>query len=343
MNARYFVKSKNPNLHYFPVSFYEAFKEVSHEELRILDKTDTLTILRRLLTINSKDTFNLFLFSTQPDYIVLLLISKFLAKISKKRLRVYHQMHEPWYEQGRASRRTTFLGYISNVMMSRLSDKTILPSSCSMEKAKTFIREDKRVQLNLTFLISKSFDELSKRLSNLESSWQSAKTFALIGGTGPDRNPEGFLALSAIAYSIYPNTTRFIRAGRDHNTSLDYAKTGVLAFPGYIPENTKNFLLDLTHFIVVPYKFSTQSAVIPESLSLGKLLILNNIPSFHYLKDECFAFLVDFNNQDEIRTCLLTIQSMTIEDYRERYWAAIGYFEKYHSNEYLSKNIGLIS
>jgi hypothetical protein len=343
MNTRYLIKSKNPNLHYFPESFYEALRLIESENLKVLDRPDVLILLRGLLSIRRKDTFSLFLFSTQIEYILLILLLRFFGKISRKRLCIYHQMHEPWYEQGRTSRRATFLGYVSNVMMSRLSDKTILPSACAMEKAKTFIREDRRVQLNLTFLMSRSVSDLRKKMAELEKTWQSAKTFSLIGGTGPDRNPEGFLSLSSIAQKLYPETTRFIRAGRDTNLSLHYSEMGVLAFPGYIPENTKNFLLNMTHFIVVPYKFSTQSAVIPESLSLGKLLILNNIPGFQYLKNYDFAFIVDFDNHDEIKACLIKIQSMTIEEYRERYWSAIRYFEEYHSNAYLSKNIELIS
>lgn len=343
MNIRYLIKSKNQNLHYFPISFHELFKSIENGEVKVLDNANLPVLLKGIFSAKTSDKVIIFLFSTQPEYILILVILKIFSSIFRKNLQIYHQMHEPWYEEGRASRRTTFFGYTANLIISRLSNKTILPSSHAVEKAKTFIDKENRIQLNLTFLISKSPQELERKLSELEGSWRSNKTFSLIGGAGPDRNPQGFLRLSAIAHNLYPDTSRFIRAGRDSNIALNYSEMSVFAFPGYVPENTKNFLLDLTHFIVIPYKFSTQSAVIPESLSLGKLLILNDIPAFQYLKGQSFAFLVDFDSEDNLKECLRNIHSMTVEDYRARYWSAIEYFEKFHSNEYLSRNIHLIS
>ena len=98
----------------------------------------------------------------------------------------------------------------------------------------------------------------------------------------------------------------------------------------------------MTHFIVVPYSFSTQSGVITEALSYGKLLILNDIPAFSYLKNSSFAFIVDFNNKDSILKCATDLFSMDFNDYENRYWEAVNYFHVNHSESYLARTLSNI-
>ncbi|MCY7337862.1 MAG: glycosyltransferase [Chamaesiphon sp.] len=126
----------------------------------------------------------------------------------------------------------------------------------------------------------------------------------MLDTAAPDKNPQGFILLASIVNQQYPGKAKFIRAGRDRDVNVDYDKESIVRFPGYMPDRAKNYLFGLTHFIVVPYLFSTQSGVVTEALSHGKLIIVNDIPAFTHLKGLDFVFAIDFNDEDAIVNCL---------------------------------------
>ena len=339
MDIAYLIKPKNKNLHTFSLSFYNFFLEFNLEDVKLINKNHIWSIPLKLLKIDFKKEVSIFFFSTQPEYVMLILLVRLVSYISKIKIVVYHQMHEPYYEKGRAGLRTSFLLYILNLLISHLSDRIILPSEQAVSKAKRFVRSEKIVQLNLTFPTSMQRRKFSENIRILKSSWNENKKYALIGGTAPDRNPEGFLRLADLSHKNYPGAAKFIRAGVDKDVNIDYRKPGVIQFSGYILDEAKEFLLSLTHIVVIPYEFSTQSAVIPESLMHGKLLIVNDIPAFDYLKSSEFTFVVDFNSSSELSDCLEKIQEISVEEYEKLCCLAIDYFYQNHSERYLVKQM----
>jgi glycosyltransferase involved in cell wall biosynthesis len=344
MDLHYLIEPKNPNLSHFPNSFENALDSLRERYSNIAYKrvknlTSLIDLYRKVVSLDLNSQLYVYLFSTQPEYIFFLMILRSYCVILKKNLVVLHQMHEPWYEKGRASYKQRCLVYGTNWMMSRLSDKIIVPSEQALLKAKRFVPVRKLHQINLTFLNHSSVDILKNNVQLLKSSWRSSKVISLIGGTGPDRNPEGFLSLAKIANEKYVGSFSYIRGGRDKKVVINYKEFGITDFSGYITESAKQFLLLHTHFIAVPYAFSTQSAVVAEVLSHGKLLIVNDIPAFRYLKGHEFAHVINFNNPDEILECLDKIQAMDEEDYERCYFLALDYFQKNHSSEYLAEQL----
>jgi hypothetical protein len=101
--------------------------------------------------------------------------------------------------------------------------------------------------------------------------------------------------------------------------------------------SAKVFLLNTTHFVVVPYFFSTQSAVVTEALKYGKILIINDIPAFSYLKELKSVFIVNFNDEMAMLQCINYLFSMNVSEYEFLYWESVKYFQQNHSDEYLSK------
>lgn len=349
MIYNYFVAPKNPNLKHCPTSFIEgAHKKYPSQRMEIekidrINITTTIQAIGKIIaTKKTGDTSAFFFFSTQPEYILAIAIFRAINFIWHREIKVYHLMHEPRYERGRASLKTAMLVYYSNWMMSKLSDRIILSSQQAIEKGRSFIPKDKIVNINLVFA-SQNRDTLATNLCALQQSWEQSKTFSLIGIAAQDKNPAGFLSLASVANAKYPDRVRFIRAGRDKDVQLNYDKEGIIQFPNYIPNTAKDFLLSLTHIVAIPYNFSTQSGVIAESLSYGKILIVNDIPSFSQFKGLKFIFSIDFNSKEQIADCLDRIFAMSKDEYAECCLAAIDYFEQNHSTTYLSSKLdGLI-
>lgn len=344
MDLHYLIQPKNPNLSHCPDSLANALDLLSEtcESIiysRVNKFGDVVNLYKNITYLKNNSRFYVYIFSTQPEYTFFLISLRILSFLNKKELVIIHQMHEPWYEKGRASLMRRCLAYIFNWMMSKLCDKITLPSEQALLKARLFDCVEKLYRINLTFLRKGSLDQLKSSLILLKYSWNLSKTISLIGGTGPDRNPEGFLNLSTISNEKYQGEFSYVRAGRDKKVSIDYKKFGIVEFSGYLTESAKQFLLLQTHFIVVPYAFSTQSGVIAEALSYGKLLIVNDIPAFDYLKSYEFAYVIDFSDPNKISNCLEKIRAIEREDYERRYWLAIDYFQKNHSEEYLSHRL----
>jgi hypothetical protein len=344
MDLHFLIQPKNPNLSHCPDSLENAIDLLAETCAFLVcsrvDKfVDVVHLYKSIISSNVNSRFYVYLFSTQPEYPLFLISIKILCFLIKREVVIIHQMHEPWYEKGRASLIQRCLVYVLNSITSKLCDKIILPSEQALLKARLFGCLEKLYMINLTFLRKGSLDQLKASLVILKYSWNISKTVSLIGGTGPDRNPEGFLSLSIISNEKYQGEFSYVRAGRDKKVSIDYKKFGIVEFSGYLTESAKQFLLLQTHFIVVPYAFSTQSGVIAEALSYGKLLIVNDIPAFDYLKSYEFAYVIDFSDPNKISNCLEKIRAIEKEDYERRYWLAIDYFQKNHSEEYLSHRL----
>ncbi len=345
MIYNYFVKPKNPNLKHCPNSFIEGMeKKYPPESMEIakinqINITTTIQAIGRIIaTKKAGDTSAFFFFSTQPEYILAIAIFRAISFIWHREIEIYHLMHEPRYERGRVSLKTALLVYYSNWMMSKLADRIILSSQQAIEKGRSFIHKDKIVKINLVFA-SQNRDTLTTNLDNLQQSWEQHKTFSLIGIAAKDKNPAGFLSLASVANSTYPDRARFIRAGWDKDVEINYDKEGIIQFPNYITNTAKDFLLSLTHIVAIPYNFSTQSGVIAESLSYGKILIVNDIPSFSQFKGLKFVFSIDFNSKEQIADCLDRIFTMSKDEYAECCLAAVDYFEQNHSISYLSTKL----
>jgi hypothetical protein len=300
-----------------------------------------LYILGAILKLKFKSKVTIMFFATQLEYIPILCVLKLIASILSKDLKLIHLMHEPRYEKGRTSNFISLLGYTLNWTIARLVDKVIVPSSEGISKAQTFIESSKLYQINLAFSSNEEKD-LQQDLHNLKSRWNSKKTFSLIGIAAPDRNPDGFIHLANEINTKYVNCAKFIRAGRDKDVIVDYKSEKVITFPGYITNEAKSYLTSQSHIIVIPYLFSTNSAVIPESLSYGKLLIVNDIPAFSYLKGEKFAFIVDFNDRTQITECVKKIFGLSADEYESYYLDAVTFFQTHHSQTYLVNKLNQI-
>lgn len=344
MHFIYLFRPKNPMLHHCSESFYRAMTLESNDnkidfQVCLLDDLNLKTgldLVQKLVNLNSEDTISIFFFLIQSDYLFLTIIAKAIAKPFAKNLKIYYLMHEPRFEKGRINPLKAYIIFIYHLLFGYLADKILLPSNEAFLKAKSFINPEKLYKFNLSF-VSPAADFLQNNLTQLKLSWNNDKTFSLLGRSDIDKNPQGFLDLANITNKYYPKNARFIRGGRDRNIQVPYDEELIIRFPGFISSSAKRFLLGLTHFVVIPYSFSTQSGVVAEALSYGKLLIVNDIPTFSYLQGLKFVFLIDFNDQDAISKCIHDLFSMNINDYQIRYWEAISYFQENHSETYLSK------
>jgi glycosyltransferase involved in cell wall biosynthesis len=344
MNYNYFVYPKNTNLNHCPASFVDAMllkydrENIEIDKLKSLDFYTTISLIKKIVTAGKCDIISIFLFATQPDYILSISAIRIINSIWRRDIKIYHLMHEPRYERGRASFKTSLLLYYSNLIISRLVDRVILSSKLALSKAESFIPLDKIVNINLVFL-SQERSSIVKNINDLKRSWHQLKTMSLIGIAAKDKNPAGFLSLASIANHEYPDRVRLIRAGRDKDVELNYDREQIIQFPGYITNAAKAFLLSLTHIIIIPYNFSTQSGVIIEAMSYGKIFIVNDIPSFAPFKGLKFVFTIDFNSSEQISNCLSQIFSMNDDEYEQCCLAAIEYFECNYSRQYLAERL----
>lgn len=330
-------------LHHCSESFYKAMapntdSDISNDSINYLYSVtlkESWLLIRKLISLE-KEEISIFFFLIQFDYLALSLILKFFNKLLNKKLKIYYLMHEPKLEKGRISSVKAYIIYLYHLIFGYIGDKIFVPSNEAFLKAKEFINNEKLYKVNLSF-ISPPEHLLHKNIAQLKFSWKYEKTFSLLGRGDKDKNPQGFLQLSDIINKYYPEQARFIRGGRDRNVQLDYNEELIIRFPGFISNSAKIFLLGLSHFVVIPYSFSTQSGVVTEALSYGKLLILNDIPTFSYLKGQSFVFFTDFNDESSMSKCIHDLFSMEINDYETRYWDAVKYFQENHSEAYLSK------
>lgn len=341
---KYVFIPTNNNLKHCPESFFAALKRINQgrdnniEYVNSIDSKIVIKLLNNCIGLKTKDEIALFLFSIQFKYLILVFFLKIICSFISKGLQVYYLMHEPRYEKGRINPFKAFLVYCYNFLFSHLSSKIFLPSDEAFTKATTFIKSQRLYKLNLTFT-SIPQKSLEKDFLQLKCNWENRKTFALLGKSARDKNPQGFLSIANIISNNYGDKSCFIRAGRDGKLNVNYDEELIIRFPGYISSSAKRFLFGLTHFIVVPYSFSTQSGVVVEALSHGKLLIINDIPAFSHLKNLNFVFMIDFNDENSILECVHNLFRMDIKDYESRYWEAVHYFLENHSENYLSKRL----
>jgi hypothetical protein len=332
----------NNNLRHASDSFAEALKpeddSVNHklEKLGRINGRETITLIKKVIKLKEKETISLFFFSIQLDYLFLVIVLKLVPSKFSNNLRIYYLMHEPRYESGRINPIKANLVYLYNLLFGNLADRILLPSDEALEKANTFLDYRKLDRVNLSF-ISIPDRVLQKNLIELKGNWEQTKTFSLLGTSAPDKNPQGFTLLANITNRHYSEKTRFIRAGRDLDILVEYDEEIVVRFPGYMTNSTKKFLFGITHFVVVPYLFSTQSGVIIEALSHGKLLIVNDIPAFAYLKGLDFVFIIDFKDEKSLVDCLEYLFSMDSLEYENRFRKALQYFEDNFSEIYLAR------
>ncbi|MBW4506539.1 MAG: glycosyltransferase [Scytonematopsis contorta HA4267-MV1] len=346
MCTTYIFIPKNPNLNHCPESFYQALysKSDCSNNLQRIHRVNLETCLyffQTLKNLKSGEYISLFFFALQLDYVFLISFLRIIRILIPKEIKVYYMMHEPKLEIGRVNPIKALLVNFFNLLLGYLSSKVFLPSNEAVVKAKSFVENHKISQINLTF-ISIPDKILESNFSQLKCNWNNLKTFSYIGTAYKDKNPQGFISFAAIIHKYYGEVTRCIRAGAEKNIRVNYDEELIVRFPGYVSPNAKNFLLGLTHFLVIPYSVSTQSGVIPEALSYGKPLILNDIPAFYSLKGLKFIFMIDFNDENSIISCINYLMSMDADDYNSRCWEAVKYFRENHSIEYLSKSLNNI-
>ena len=338
MQLTYLFIPKNHNLRHCSDAYnlaLESRNSGSHvESIQIERHRAFFRFFKKIINLQTEDTGEIFLFAPQGEYLFFSLILKISSYFLAKKITIYYLMHEPRYEQGRTSSIKAKLLYMYHLLMGRVADLILLPSNEALLKAQTFIAPSKLHRVNLAFR-SISDQILQSNLTQLKSTWES-KTFSLLGTAAPDKNPQGFVLLASIVNQQYPGKAQFIRAGRDRDVNVDYDKE-IVRFPGYMPDRAKNYLFGLTHFIVVPYLFSTQSGVVAEALSHGKLIIVNDIPAFAHLKGLDFVFAIDFNDEDAIVKCLKDLFNLDWTEYQKRYWNAVNYFRDNFSEIYLAK------
>ena len=346
MHLIYLFRPKNPRVHHCSESFYKAMtlntgsdvNSYSVNYLYSLNYPESWLLIKQLVSLNNEEKISIFFFLIQLDYLILAFILKTTSRILNKNLEISYLMHEPKYEKGRINPVKAYFVFLYHLFFGYIADKILLPSNEAFLKAKDFVNNDKLYKVNLSF-ISISEDILQNNLAQLKFSWGDEKTFLLLGRVAKDKNPQGFLSLANIINKDYPKQTRFIRAGSERNVQVNYDEKLIIRFPGFISNSSKSFLLGLSHFVVIPYSFSTQSGVVAEALSYGKLLILNDIPTFSYLKGVNFVFFTDFNDESSMSKCIHDLFTMDINDYETRYWEAIRYFQENHSEAYLSKTL----
>lgn len=346
MHIIYLFRPKNPRVHHCSESFYKAMtlntdSDIASYSVKYLYSVtlrEVWSLIKQFVSINKEEEISVFFFLIQLDYLVLALILKAISKLLNKKLKVFYLMHEPKFEKGRINPLKADIVFLYHLIFGYIGDKILLPSNEAVLKAKDFVNNDKLYKLNLSF-ISIPENILQNNLAQLKYSWDKEKTFLLLGRADRDKNPQGFLSLASIINTDYPKQARFIRGGSERNIQVNYDEKLIIRFPGFISNSAKSFLLGLSHFVVIPYSFSTQSGVVTEALSYGKLLIINDISTFSYLKGLSFVFFTDFNDKSSMSKCIHDVFSMDINDYETRYWDAIRYFQENHSEAYLSKTL----
>jgi hypothetical protein len=344
MQLKYLFIPTNHNLQHCVASYNSAFKSSKDGNSQIVEHIASkdyrvlADLFKKIINSDPTATRSIFLFSPQREYLIIIPLLRFISKVTSKKLIIYYLMHEPRYERGRAGVITTNSIYFYHLLMGYLSDRILIPSDRALVKAKTFVDASKLDRVNLAFM-SIADRILQKNLAQLSNTWDECKTFSLLGTAAQDKNPQGFILFASIINKEYPEQARFIRAGRDLDVKVDYDRESIVRFPGYMLDGAKSFLFGLTHFIVIPYLFSTQSGVIAEALSYGKLLIVNDIPAFANLKGLNFVFIVDFNNENSILNCLNDLFKMDWIEYERRYWSAVNYFQNNFSETHLAKVI----
>lgn len=344
MQYIYIVNPKNPNLKPFSDSYYAVLKNNRYVDssnynvnyLSVFKNKTIVSVGKKLASLEADNSIALFLFALQFDYLVLSSILRIISKLFSKNLKIIYLMHEPKYEPGRINPIKAFLVYYCNLLFAKLSDKVLIPSDEALSRAKEFVEIQKIIKVNLTFS-SELETNLQKNLLQLKFTWDNYKVFSLLGTIAKDKNPQGFISLVNSISKNYPGKARFIRGGRDIGIDVNYDEELIIKFPGYMTNSGKIFLLHTTHFVVVPYFFSTQSAVIPEALKFGKILIVNDIPAFAYLKELKSVFMVNFNDESALLQCINHLFSMNVSEYEFLYWESVKYFQKHHSDDYLSK------
>lgn len=341
MHLIYLFRPKNARVHHCSESFYKAMianTGYSVNYLYSVSWQESWLLIKQLVSLNKEEEISVFFFLIQLDYLRLALILKTISKLFSKKLTIYYLMHEPKFEKGRINPFKAYIVFLYHLVFGYIGDKILLPSNEAFLKAKDFVKNDKLYKINLSF-ISLPEDILQKNLAQLKFSWGDEKTFLLLGRADRDKNPQGFLSLANIINKDYPKQARFIRGGSERNIQVNYDEKLIIRFPGFISNSAKSFLLGLSHFVIIPYSFSTQSGVVTEALSYGKLLVINDIPTFSYLKGLSFVFFTDFNDESSMSKCIHDLFSMDINDYETRYWEAVRYFQENHSEAYLSKTL----
>jgi hypothetical protein len=342
MEIQYIFVPKNPILRHCSDSFSNALNYQSNQSTKVylLEKVDYKTIWHltsRLVNARSDQRFSFFFLAVQSDYLVLLEWLNLVTRLLNKNLRTYYLMHEPWLKKGQAHFIKSWIIFLHQFLFAYFADIVFLPSDEAIAKA-TFVRKEKIRKINLAFLSVPSAT-LEKNLQQLKCSWNTCKTFSMLGTVSSlTKNPQGFSDFATLFNQRCPDKAQFIRGGRDRGIDMQYSEE-VIRFPCYLSDHTKSFLFNLSHFIVVPYSISTQSGVVIEALGYGKNLILNDIPAFQDFKNLDFIFMVKFSDKDSIIQCIDRISNMSFEEYENRYWLAVEYFQQRHSESYLLENI----
>lgn len=347
MHTIYIFIPKNPILRHCSETFFNVLKtkeleqknrNLSVEYITQINLENSWKIIQELVTSQTEET-SLFLLAVQSNYLVFACVLRLFYILFRKRLNIYYLMHEPRLEKGRVHFVKSSIIYAHQLVFANVADKVMLPSVEAVNRAKSFVPTEKFLPINLAFT-SVSEKRLQKNLQNLKCQWNIYKNFLMLGtASSVDKNPQGFLDFAALFHQNYPDKGQFIRAGRDRNLQVTYDESLIVHFSNYISENTKGFLLGLAHFIVVPYTVSTQSGVIIEALSYGKLVIVNDIPAFAHLKGLNFVLVVDFSNSESILNCIHEILEMDVHDYEKCYWEAIRYFNDNYSERCLANAI----
>lgn len=344
MNNQFVFIPKNPILRHCSDSFSSALRSHADSSTIIhcpttVDFKTIRQLLRQITQSKSDDSFSIFLLAVQTDYLILLYVVKFTTGILSKQVKVYYLMHEPRLEKGRVNPLKTLIIFMHQFLFGYLADVILLPSDEAVSKAETFVRKAKICKVNLAFL-SVPQAVLEKNLQLLKSSWETRKIFSMLGtASSLDKNPQGFIDFASIFHQLYPEQAQFIRGGRDRGIDIKYDEDLIVRFPSYLSDVTKEFLFHLSHFIVVPYSFSTQSGVLTEALSYGKILIVNDIPAFEQFKKFNFIISIDFNDKKSIVNCINYILAMSFSDYKLLHQSSIQYFRENHSEVYLSKTL----
>jgi glycosyltransferase involved in cell wall biosynthesis len=341
MSRHYIVTPKNPILRHCSESFFGALNNEINvtKTLNSVSFRDIWRIVRGAATSKPSEASSLFFLAVQSDYLLWFVWIRLLSTILRTKVNLCYLMHEPRLEKGRVSPFKSWVVLMHQVVLGYLADRVLLPSDRAVAQAKTVVAPHKIRQINLTFQ-SIPTAVLEQRFQQLQNQWAVCKTFAMLGtASSLDKNPQGFLEFAALFDQLYPQQAQFIRGGRDRNISVNYDETRVIRFPSYLSETTKQFLFGLTHFVVIPYTASTQSGVITEALSHGKLIIVNDIPAFNDWKQFSFIFAVNFADPAALSTCIHQIAAMDRTDYQNRCWAAVHYFQTHHSESYLRQAI----
>lgn len=341
----YLFVPRNPNLFHCPQSYYSALEKSfslcdSVEYLKPNSIRDHLRILLLFFRQEKSSNFAVFFYAIQFEYLFMALLIKIFLFFKIRKIHLIYLMHEPFIEFGRISFFKTCSIYIFNKLFAYLSSQVILPSEIAVDRAKKIVHPDKIFKINLTFE-SVSRQNLESNLKQLEATWDTSKTFSFIGTfRNLENNPEGFISFMNSATSTYAEKVRFIRAGKD---LVDVGYSGeIIRFPGYVSQNAKQFLMGLTHFLIIPYSNITQSGTVVEALSYGKLLILNDISSFSHFRDLEFISMLDFSNKDSIAESLRSIHGMSFREYERYYWSTIEYFESNYSPSYLINRLAKV-